>query len=312
MRKLIPVYIRIPVIFFSVMLALEYFIDSGDRPAFVKFPMVSVFLMVFLFLLISIEITLTAVDRVTYHLLTEEQKKMVDEAAHLSIKDSEWFQKLIKALTKSEPIENEGQLMLSHDYDGIRELDNRLPPWWLYLFYITIIFSGVYLVRYHMMGADDQETELRKEMAQAKIEVEEYMKTAPDLMDEKSVTLLTDPAELAKGKAIFQTNCVACHRADGGGQIGPNLTDDHWILGGGIKNVFRTITNGGRDGKGMIAWKATLKPKEIQHVASYVLSLQGTHPVDGKAPDGEVWIDPDAAKAAPTAATKTDSTAVKK
>ncbi len=311
MRKLIPVYIRIPVIFFSVMLALEYFIDSGDRPAFVKFPMVSVFLFVFLFLLISIEITLTAVDRVTYHLLSDEQKKVVDEAAHLSIKDSEWFKKLMKALTKSEPIENEGQLMLDHDYDGIRELDNRLPPWWLYLFYITIIFGCIYLVRYHFMGADDQETELRKEMAQAKLDVEEYMKTAPDLMDEKTVTLLTDPAELAKGKAIFQTNCVACHRADGGGQIGPNLTDDHWILGGGIKNVFHTITNGGRDGKGMIAWKATLKPTEIQHVASYVLSLQGTNPKDGKAPDGEVWVDPDAAKAAPTA-TKTDSTAVKK
>ena len=312
MRKLIPVYIRIPVIFFSVMLALEYFIDSGDRPAFVKFPMVSVFLFVFLFLLISIEITLTAVDKVTYHLLSDEQKKVVDDAANLSIKDSEWFKKLMKALTKSEPIENEGQLMLDHDYDGIRELDNRLPPWWLYLFYITIIFSCIYLVRYHMMGADDQETELRKEMAQAKLDVEEYMKTAPDLMDEKSVTLLTDPAELAKGKVIFQTNCVACHRADGGGQIGPNLTDDHWILGGGIKNVFHTITNGGRDGKGMIAWKATLKPTEIQYVASYVLSLQGTNPKDGKAPDGEVWVDPDAAKAAPAAATKTDSTAVKK
>lgn len=313
MRKLIPVYIRIPVIFFSVMLALEYFIDSGDRPAFVKFPMVSVFLFVFLFLLISIEITLTAVDKVTYHLLSDEQKKVVDDAANLSLTDSEWFKKLMKMLTKSEPIENEGQLMLDHDYDGIRELDNRLPPWWLYLFYITIIFGCIYLVRYHFMGADDQETELRKEMAQAKLDVAEYMKTAPDLMDEKTVTLLTDPAELAKGKAIFQTNCVACHRADGGGQIGPNLTDENWILGGGIKNVFHTITNGGRDGKGMIAWKTTLKPTEIQYVASYVLSLQGTHPVDGKAPDGEVWVDPDAAKAAPAAtATKTDSTAVKK
>ncbi|MBS7787940.1 c-type cytochrome [Flavobacterium sp. CYK-55] len=313
MRKLIPVYIRIPVIFFSVMLALEYFIDSGDRPAFVKFPMVSVFLFVFLFLLISIEITLMAVDRVMYQLLSDEQKKVVDDAAHLSLTDSEWFKKLMKMLTKSKPIESEADVMLDHDYDGIKELDNSLPPWWLYLFYITIIFGCVYLVRYHFMGADDQETELRKEMAQAKIDVEEYMKTAPDLMDEKTVTLLTDPAELAKGKAIFQTNCVACHRADGGGQIGPNLTDENWILGGGIKNVFHTITNGGRDGKGMIAWKETLKPTEIQHVASYILSLKGTKPKDGKAPEGEVWVDPDVAKAAPEAATtKTDSTAVKK
>ena len=76
-----------------------------------------------------------------------------------------------------------------------------------------------------------------------------------------------------------------------GGQIGPNLTDDHWILGGGIKNVFHTITNGGRDGKGMVAWKGTLKPKEIQKVASYILSLQGSNPKDPKEPEGEIWVD---------------------
>ncbi|WP_309642408.1 cbb3-type cytochrome c oxidase N-terminal domain-containing protein [Flavobacterium sp.] len=291
MKKLIPVYVRVPVIFFSVMMALEYFIDSGDRPAFIKFPMVSVFLFVFLFLLIAIEITVSAIDNITYHLLTEEQKKMLEETVHVSIKDSVWFQKLMKLLTKSEPLESETSILLHHDYDGIKELDNTLPPWWVYLFYGTIIFAGIYMVRFDIMGADNQEMELKKEMAQAKIDVAEYMKTAPDLMDEKSVTLLTDPAELAIGKSIFTTNCVACHRADGGGQIGPNLTDDHWILGGGIKNVFHTITNGGRDGKGMISWKATLKPKDIQHVASYVLSLQGTHPKDPKAPDGEVWVD---------------------
>jgi cytochrome c oxidase cbb3-type subunit 3 len=87
---------------------------------------------------------------------------------------------------------------------------------------------------------------------------------------------------LAEGKTIFTTNCVACHRADGGGNIGPNLTDDHWILGGGIKNVFHTLNNGGRDGKGMISWKGTLKPKEMQLVASYVLSLKGSNPKDPK------------------------------
>jgi cytochrome c oxidase cbb3-type subunit III len=109
-------------------------------------------------------------------------------------------------------------------------------------------------------------------------------------MDEKTVTLLTDAESIGKGKEIFTTNCAACHRADAGGQIGPNLTDDHWILGGGIEKLFHTITNGGRDGKGMIAWKGTLKPKEIQAVASYILSLQGSNPADPKAPEGEVWV----------------------
>jgi cytochrome c oxidase cbb3-type subunit 3 len=109
--------------------------------------------------------------------------------------------------------------------------------------------------------------------------------------------LLTDPTDLDEGKSIFMANCIACHRADGGGQIGPNLTDNQWILGGGIKNVFHTINNGGRDGKGMISWKTNgLKPKQIQKVASYVLSLQGSNPKDPKAPEGEVWVDENAPK----------------
>jgi len=312
MKKIIPAYLRVLVIFFAVFGAMEYFIDSGDRPAFIKFPMVSVFLFVFLFLLIAIEITVNAVDTITYSLLSDEQKAKVDAAKNISFKESEWYKNLLKALTRTQPIENEGQLLLDHDYDGIKELDNTLPPWWVYLFYGCIVFSAVYLVRFEIMGGDNQEMEFKKEMAQAKIDVAEYMKTAPDLMDEKSVTLLTDAASLAEGKTIFTTNCVACHRADGGGNIGPNLTDNHWILGGGIKNVFHTITNGGRDGKGMIAWKATLKPKEIQKVASYVLSLQGSNPKDAKAPDGEIWVDPTTAKSDAAVATTTDSTQVKK
>lgn len=296
MKKLIPAYIRVLLIFFAVFGAMEYFVDSGDRPAFVKFPMITVFLLVFLFLLIAIEITVSAIDTITYHLLTEEQKAQLEEVNNLGFKESVWYKKMMKAITKSESIENEDQLLLAHDYDGIKELDNTLPPWWVYLFYGCIVFAVVYLVRFEIMGGDNQETELKNEMAQAKIEVAEYMKTAPDLMDEKTVTLLTDPADLAAGKVIYTTNCVACHRPDAGGQIGPNLTDEQWILGGGIKNVFHTLVNGGRDGKGMISWKATLKPKEMQKVASYVLSLQGSNPVNPKAPEGEVWVEPSAAK----------------
>jgi cytochrome c oxidase cbb3-type subunit 3 len=309
MKKLIPAYIRVLLIFFLVFGAMEYFIDSGDRPAFIKYPMVSIFLFVFLFLLIAIEITLKAVNTITYFLLSDAEKAKLLEEDSLSLKDKNWYKGLMQRLTKTVPIENEKQPLMDHDYDGIKELDNNLPPWWVYLFYACIVFAVVYLIRFEIMGAPDQETELKNEMAQAKIEVAEYMKTAPDLMDEKTVTLLTDPADLVAGKAIFTTNCVACHRADAGGQIGPNLTDDHWILGGGIKNLFHTITNGGRDGKGMIAWKGTLKPKEIQAVASYVISLKGSNPKDPKAPDGEIWVDNNAPAA--TAAPVADSTKVK-
>ena len=292
MKKLIPAYVSVPVVFFAVFGAMEYFIDSGDKPAFIKFPMVSVFLIVFLFVLVAIAITMSAVDNITYNLLTEEEKAKLNEAGAQSFTESEWYKKLVATFVRPEStIVSEDQLLLEHDYDGIKELDNNLPPWWVYLFYASIVFGVVYMVRFEILGADDQETELKKEIAQAKIEVAEYMKTAPDMMDEKTVTLLTDPADLAVGKEIFTTNCAACHRADAGGQIGPNLTDDQWILGGGIKNIFHTLVNGGRDGKGMIAWKGTLKPKQMQKVASYIISLKGSNPVDPKAPEGEVWVE---------------------
>ncbi|POY39529.1 cytochrome C oxidase subunit III [Flavobacterium alvei] len=312
MKKIIPSYIRVLVIFFAVFAAMEYFIDSGDKPAFIKFPMVSLFLLVFLFLLIAIEVTVNAVDSITYQLMTEEQKAQLAAANELGITESPIVKKLTNIFVSTDQTQDEGELLLDHDYDGIKELDNNLPPWWVYLFYVCIAFAVIYLVRFEVMDGDNQETELKNEMAQAQKEIAEYKKTAPDLMDENSVTLLTKPEDLAAGKAIFTTNCVACHRADGGGQIGPNLTDDQWILGGGIKNVFHTITNGGRDGKGMIAWsKSGLKPTEIQLVASYVLSLKGTNPKDPKAPEGEIWIDPSAPKTA-AAPAAVDSAAVKK
>jgi cytochrome c oxidase cbb3-type subunit 3 len=312
MKKFFPVYVRVPLIFFIVFALMEYFIDSGDKPAFVKFPMVTLFLFVFLFILIAIEITLSAVNRVMYQLLSPEEKAQKELEESLSFKESTWFKNLMHKLTKTEPIEKEADLLMDHDYDGIKELDNNLPPWWVYLFYICIIFGVIYVVRYDVLGADDQEMELKKELAQAKIDVAEYMKTAPDLMDEKTVVLLTDAPSLDEGKTIFTTNCAACHRADGGGQIGPNLTDDKWILGGGIKNLFHTITNGGRDGKGMIAWKGTLKPKEIQKVASYILSLQGSNPKDPKESEGEVWVDDSAPKKDAATAAPKDTTEVKK
>lgn len=200
-----------------------------------------------------------------------------------------WYKSLMKALTSTKPIEEEDDILMEHAYDGIRELDNDLPPWWIYSFYISIVFAFGYLTYYHIMDGDDQTTEFNKEMAQAKIDVEEYKKTAKNLIDATTVELMTEEADLASGETIFVEKCVACHLADGGGSIGPNLTDEYWILGGGIKNVFTTVSEGGRDGKGMIPWKAELKPGEIAQVSSYVLSLQGTTPAKPKAAEGEIW-----------------------
>lgn len=200
-----------------------------------------------------------------------------------------WFKKLMKKWTRSKAIEEESEIVLDHNYDGIKELDNSLPPWWLYLFYATILFGVVYLVRYHVFDGDDQVTEYNKAVAEAKAELEKYNENAPNTFNIDEATLLTDASALKRGKAVFNMSCTSCHAKDGGGGIGPNLTDEYWILGGGFKNVFSTIYNGGRSGKGMVPWGKTLKGVDIQKVASYVLSLQGNTTAKPKKAEGELW-----------------------
>lgn len=291
MKKLFPIYVRVPALFALFFMAMEFFIDSGDRPAFIKYPILNVILLIFLLILVAVELVLGATDKVLDTLLTDEQRKAKEIEDNLPFTESQFYKRLMTKLTRTRKIEEEGELLMNHNYDGIRELDNVLPPWWVYLFYATVAFAFIYLTRFHILGHDDQKAEFDKEMAEAKLQVDEYKKTAPDVMDKEKVTLLTDAADLAAGKAIFQTNCIACHKADGGGAIGPNLTDNQWILGGGIKNVFNTIMEGGRSGKGMVPWKESIKPSDIQKVASYVLSLQGTNPPGAKPAEGEVWTE---------------------
>ena len=306
MKKLIPSYVRVPLLFAVVFAALEYFIDSGDRPAFIKFPMVALFLGVFLFLLIAIEIVIDAVDKVTYHLLTDEQKEQLANAQSVSFTESKWYQNLVSKLTRSKEIEREEDIMLDHDYDGIKELDNVLPPWWVYLFYGTIIFSVIYLVRFHVVGDYTQTEEFNKEIELAELEKSKLPKDPADEVSYETVVAVTDAASLAKGKEIFTNACAACHKADGGGLVGPNLTDKHWINGGGIKNVFKLISEGSKNNPSMVAWKANLSSKDIQSVASYVLSLQGSNPPGAKAAEGEIWTE----TTTPAAEAVVDSTKV--
>lgn len=307
MKKIIPSYVRVPLIFAIVFAALEFFIDSGDRPAFIKFPMVSLFLVVFLFLLIAIEVVVSAVDKVTYHLLTDDQKKKLEDAQSLPFTEGKFYQGIMSKLTRSKAVEQEADVMLDHDYDGIRELDNVLPPWWVYLFYATIIFAFVYIIRFHVMGDYTQTQEFDKEVELANIEIAKNAAAAPDDMNIDKVTLLTDAESVAKGKEIYTNTCAACHKPDGGGLVGPNLTDEFWINGGGIKNVFKVISEGSPNNPSMVAWKNTLKPTDIQKIASYVLSLQGSKPAGGKPAEGEKWVE-DAAPKADAAVTATDST----
>ncbi|RXG18329.1 cytochrome c oxidase cbb3-type subunit 3 [Leeuwenhoekiella aestuarii] len=250
---------------------------------------------VLVFMYIAFEICIESLRAVLFKTLKPEAQAQYQ--AEVAVKKEQrkvWIKGLYGKLWKAKPVEEEGEILLDHNYDGIKELDNRLPPWWVYGFYATILFAAIYLLRFEVFEDYNQIDEYEQAVAQAKIDLEEYKKTAKDLVDANTVELLTDASDIKAGEAIFTGNCIACHKAGGAGGIGPNLTDDYWILGGGIKNVFHTISEGGRAGKGMISWKTDLKPSEIAQVASYVLSLHGTNPADAKEPEGEIYIDENA------------------
>jgi len=198
-------------------------------------------------------------------------------------------------LNQFKPVEKEADIDLGHDYDGIRELDNRLPPWWLYGFYLTIITAGIYLYRFHVSHTGPSaEQEYVAAVAKADIEVKEYLKKKGDQVDENTVAMLTAAEELAAGKAIFTQSCVACHSEGGAGSVGPNLTDDYWLHGGDIKSIFKTIRYGVN---AMPQWQNSFSNKQIAELASYVKSLKGTHPANPKPPQGSLLNEEDNTKA---------------
>jgi len=187
--------------------------------------------------------------------------------------------------------DDEQDLLMDHEYDGIQELNNKLPPWWVGLFYITVIFAVIYFPYYHMFSGWTSAKEYQAEMAAAEIEIKAYQEANGGAITEETVELVTDEAALTVGKDLYVKNCVACHLADGGGLVGPNLTDKYWLHGGGIHNVFKVIKYGVPD-KGMVAWKASMTPAEIQKVASYILvNLQGTTPAKPKEKQGEEYTE---------------------
>lgn len=205
--------------------------------------------------------------------------------------ESSVFDLIGSKLTDNVPIEEEVTVMLDHEYDGIRELDNNLPPWWKYMFYATIIFAFIYIIRYHVTGTGElQLAEYKAEMLAAEEAKAVALESGGEQITEDNVTLLVDLDAINTGANIYKGNCATCHGALAEGLVGPNLTDEFWIHGGGISNVFKVIKYG-VPAKGMIAWQSQFSPLQIQQIASYVLSLQGTNPPNGKDPQGEIWVE---------------------
>ncbi len=199
------------------------------------------------------------------------------------------------------PLDEEKELLMSDDYDGIRELDNNIPPWFNILFYSTVVIAIIYMLNYHVFKTGKLPfEEYSDEIYAAELKRDELIRTGA-FINEESVELVSDPSSLDMGKKIFMANCLPCHGSNAEGTVGPNLTDQYWIHGGGIKNIFKTVKYG-VPVKGMIAWQNVLNPKGIQQVASYVISLNGTNPPNGKGPEGNIY-----SESSDSAAVKNDS-----
>lgn len=195
---------------------------------------------------------------------------------------------LVRILTDAVPLEEEESVETDHIYDGIRELDNNLPPWWKWGFYVSIIFAIVYMFNYHVFKTGDLQIEAyQKEVKKAEKDIQIYLASQAMNVDENTAVFMTEKSDIDNGKSLFKNYCAVCHGSSGEGVVGPNLTDQYWLYGGGIKDVFRTIKYGAQ--RGMKSWKDELNPIQIQQVSSFIVSLRGSKPVNPKEPEGELF-----------------------
>jgi cytochrome c oxidase cbb3-type subunit 3 len=244
------------------------------------FYVLSTVLFLELFIIIALLVNIQLLLKNEKEKLATAAEKAVDKLNHLS-----WWDRF----NKLRPVSQEADIDLGHDYDGIRELDNRLPPWWLYGFYACIIFAGIYLWRFHISHTGpSSKQEYERSVARAEADIQEYLKQKGESVDENTVTILTDAADLDAGKGIFLKSCVTCHKATGAGDVGPNLTDDYWLHGNKIGDLFKTIRYGFN---AMPQWQNQYSNKQIAQVASYVKSLHGTNPPGAKAPQGTLMTE---------------------
>lgn len=258
--------------------------DPFSHPLF-PFYMLMLFIFIVILLVLAVALYMIKVLRI---FIERTARERAEKMGVPYVAEPSWWNKLQQRLTRSTPVEKEEVIMLDHNYDGIRELDNHLPPWWKWLFYGTIVWAAIYLVLYHVT----QSLPLSTEEYQAQVADFEKLRSKQPLatIDENALEFTHDQAIIDNGKKIFSTNCGSCHRSDGGGDVGPNLTDNYWLYGGSIKNIFATIKNG-KPENGMISWAAILKPEEIRDVAYYVMSIRGQNPPNPKAPQGTLNVE---------------------
>ena len=187
------------------------------------------------------------------------------------------------------PNQTDQDQLLEHSYDGIQEFDNPMPRWWVYLFWATIVFSVLYWLNVPGFGiGKGQIADYDRDMAAAAAAAAKQRAAEPaGASPEQRLAMTKDESALALGRQAYTQNCAACHRADAGGQIGPNLTDDYWLHGGTLEQIHKTVADGVLE-KGMPPWGKVLKPAQLDAVVAYVYTLRATTVPNPKAPQGEL------------------------
>lgn len=269
--------------------ATKSFMDDPINHPMAPLYLVTALLFITLILVIIVAIYML---RILNTFVEQAEKERAKKLGIAYVPSVSWWTKFWDEFNAAVPVAKEQDIDTGHEYDGIRELDNHLPPWWKGILYGTMIWGVIYMFVYHFLGSLPLSgAEYENELAVAAEQIRAYRATQPvAVIDENTLTYSSDAAILSNGQKVFiSNNCQQCHRQDGGGNaIGPNLTDAAWIHGGSIKNIFQTIKNGVVE-KGMPAWGKVMSPTDVRDVAFYVMSLQGTNPKDAKAPQGTVY-----------------------
>jgi cytochrome c oxidase cbb3-type subunit 3 len=288
------------------------FAQTESGASSIPFEMIVVLGFAFLVVVIVLMVAMMMLKVLNTIVKDQAVKKAEDEGV-VFVEEAGMWEKLDKKfLTQAVPIEDERSIILDHDYDGIKELDNHLPPWWKYLFYLTVVFAVAYLLIYHVFESMPLQTqEYNNELALAEAQKASLVaEGGGPSIDENNVVYSSDEAILASGAKIYLMNCAPCHKDNGEGGIGPNLTDEYWVNNGGsISNIFSAVKYG-FPSRGMISWEPLLSPQKMRVGASYVKSINGSNPAKAKAAQGELYGEEEDATAADDSTLAADSTVV--
>lgn len=253
------------------------------------FPFYLVIAFVFVVALLVVIVAIYMLQVLKVFIRKAEEEKAAQTGKVYAHEPGAW-RKFWNRINGYRPIEKESEIMLDHNFDGIKELDNHLPPWWTWLFYGSIVWGVIYLVVYHVTDSLPlMDQEYQNEVAIAQEQKAKLLASRPALaIDENNLVYEADEQIIKNGRQVYAVNCASCHMPEGQGNIGPNLTDEYWLHGGSVTDIYKVIKNGVQE-KGMIPWGPVLSPQQIRDVTFYIKSIKGSNPPNPKAPQGELY-----------------------